>query len=68
MLEVIDALFDLCVLILEVIGESTGMGYKLANLVIFIFLQPGLILLFFILWRVKAAQFKQSEAMRNAET
>jgi len=48
--EAIDALFVACVLILEVIGESTGMGYKLANLVIFIFLQPGLILLFLCLW------------------
>tara|TARA_R100000808_G_scaffold23853_1_gene53556 strand:+ start:527 stop:727 length:201 start_codon:yes stop_codon:yes gene_type:complete len=66
MLELIDALFALCVLVLQMIGESTGMGYKLANLVIFIFVQPGLILLFFILWRIKVAQFKQSEAMRNA--
>jgi preprotein translocase subunit YajC len=37
--------------VLEVIGEVTGMGYELANIVIFVFLQPGLILLFFILWR-----------------
>jgi hypothetical protein len=66
MLELIDALFALCVLVLQMIGESTGMGYKLANLVIFIFVQPGLTLLFFILWRIKVAQFKQSEAMRNA--
>jgi len=66
MLELIDALFALCVLVLQMIGESTGMGYKLANLVIFIFVQPGLILLFFILWRIKVAQFEQSEAMRNA--
>lgn len=66
MLELIDALFALCVLVLQMIGESTGMGYKLANLVIFIFVQPGLTLLFFILWRIKVAQFEQSEAMRNA--
>ena len=66
MLELIDALFALCVLVLQMSGESTGMGYKLANLVIFIFVQPGRILLFFILWGIKVAQFKQSEAMRNA--
>ena len=47
----IDQFFLWCVSVLEVIGEVTGMGYELANIVIFIFLQPGLILLFFILWR-----------------
>ena len=47
----IDQFFLWCVSVLEVIGEVTGMGYELANIVIFIILQPGLILLFFILWR-----------------
>ena len=47
----IDQLFLWCVWVLEVIGEVTGMGYELANIVIFVILQPGLILLFFILWR-----------------
>ena len=47
----IDQFFLWCVWILEVIGELTGMGYELANIVIFVILQPGLILLFFILWR-----------------
>ena len=49
----IDEFFLFCVFVLEVIGEVTGMGYKLANIVIFVILQPGLILLFFILWRSK---------------
>ena len=43
--------FQWCVWVLEVIGEVTGMGYELANIVIFVILQPALILLFFILWR-----------------
>ena len=47
----IDQFFLWCVWVLKVIGEVTGMGYELANIVIFVFLQPGLILLFFILWR-----------------
>ena len=47
----VDQFFFWCVSILEVIGEVTGMGYELANIVIFVILQPGLILLFFILWR-----------------
>jgi hypothetical protein len=43
--------FNWCVWVLEVIGNVTGMGYELANIVIFVILQPTLILLFYILWR-----------------
>ena len=42
--------FNWCVNVLDVIGNITGMGYELANIVIFVFLQPELILLFLILW------------------
>lgn len=44
-------LFNTCVYILEVIGDWTGMGYELANIVIFIIIQPGLIILLFFLWQ-----------------
>jgi len=47
----IDQFFWWCVGVLQNIGTVTGMGYNLANIVIFVILQPGLILLFFILWR-----------------
>ena len=47
----IDEFFLFCVFVLEVIGEVIGMGYELTNIVIFVILQPTLILLFFILWR-----------------
>ena len=43
----IDQFFLWCVWVLEVIGEVTGMGYELANIVIFVILQPGLIILIF---------------------
>ncbi|WP_145596605.1 protein BatD [Candidatus Pelagibacter sp. FZCC0015] len=46
--------FMLCVYILQVIGGTPGQygfGYYLANIIIFVILQPALILLFFILWR-----------------
>jgi len=42
--------FYWCVHVLEVIGTVTGMGYKLANIVIFVIIEPLLILLFFYLW------------------
>ena len=47
----INNFFNWCVYILEVIGDITGMGYELANIVIFVIIQPFLILFFFILWR-----------------
>lgn len=46
--------FMFCVYVLQVIGGSPGefgLGYYLANLIIFVILQPALILLFFMLWR-----------------
>ena len=49
----INDFFNYCVWALEVIGKVTGMGYELSNIVIFVVLQPVLILLFFILWRIE---------------
>ena len=61
----VDQFFLWCVWVLEVIGEVTGMGYELANIVIFVILQPGLILLFFILWRFeKKRKIKLSNNIR----
>jgi len=45
--------FNWCVYVLEVIGNFTGMGYELVNIFIFVILQPSLIILFYILWRVE---------------
>ena len=47
----IDQFFNWCVWVLVAIGNITGMGYELANIVIFVIIQPALILLFFVLWR-----------------
>ena len=52
--KLITDLFMFCVYILQVIGGAPGeygFGYYLANIIIFVILQPALILLFFILWR-----------------
>ena len=54
----INSFFNWCVLVLEVIGDVTGTGYELANIVIFVILQPALILLFFILWRIEVKKNK----------
>ena len=46
----INDFFNWCVYVLEVIGDFTGMGYELANIVIFVIIQPALIILFYLLW------------------
>ena len=51
--ESITDLFMQCVYILQVIGGSPnefGFGYYLANILIFVVLQPSLIVLFLVLW------------------
>ncbi len=54
----INDFFNWCVKVLEWIGNITGMGYELANIVIFVILQPALILLFFIMWRIEKRKNK----------
>ncbi|MBL6759030.1 MAG: hypothetical protein ISQ17_04690 [Pelagibacteraceae bacterium] len=54
----ISDIFNWCVYVLEVIGNLTGMGYELANIVIFVILQPGLIILFYILWQREKRKIK----------
>lgn len=54
--DVIKEIFMVCVYILQVIGGTPGEfghGYYLANLIIFVVLQPALIILFFVLWRIE---------------
>ena len=53
--------FATCVAILQFLGGSPGeygFGYNFANLIIFVILQPSLILLFFILWRQEKKKTK----------
>ena len=45
------SLFGFCVWVLQAIGDFTGMGYELANVVIFVVLHPALPIALFVLWR-----------------
>ena len=56
MIDFINWFWGVCIYILQVIGGSPGefgLGYMLANILIFVIIQPSLILLFFILWRIE---------------
>ena len=53
--------FMFCVYVLQVIGGNPGefgYGYYLANILIFVILQPALIILFFVLWRLEKKKNK----------
>ena len=58
----VNIFFDWCVLILEFIGDFTGLGYEAANILIFVIIQPGLIIIFYLLWR---RERKRNASKRN---
>ena len=51
MTDPISTFFGFCVWILQVIGDFTGMGYELANIIIFVVVHPILTFALFVLWR-----------------
>jgi len=68
--ELITQIFMACVYVLQVLGGTPGeygLGYYLANLIIFVIVQPGLILLFFVLWRREKGKNKMSEKKLERE-
>ena len=55
----INDFFNWCVLVLEIMAEYTGMPYELINILIFVVLQPLLILIFFYLWQRERKKFRE---------
>ena len=47
---VIDWIFDWCVWFLIVVAPYLGLTYEEINIYLFIIIQPGLIVLFMVLW------------------
>ena len=47
----VSTVFDACVRVLQLIGDFTGIGYELANIMIFVVLHPALTVWLFVLWR-----------------
>ena len=46
----VDQIFWKCVQFIEYFGDVTGLGYELSNILLFIIIQPILILTFLFLW------------------
>ena len=47
----LDYLYIKCIRLLENVTGNTHRGYQLINVILFMFIQPALILILFILWR-----------------
>ena len=56
--ELIDFVFKICVILLVDLAELLGLSYEALNIIIFIIVQPALIVLFFILWRIEKRKNK----------
>ena len=49
--EILDFIFKVCVIFLVDLAEILGISYEAINIIIFVILQPLLIIILFILWR-----------------
>lgn len=60
--EFITDLFMKCVYVLQVLGGDPGnygYGYYVANIVVFVVIEPALIVLFFVMWLKAKRKFKE---------
>ena len=61
----INDFFNWCVLVLEIMADLTGMSYELINILIFVILQPLLIMVFFYLWRRETKKYREISDFYN---
>ena len=56
--EVIKLIFDQCVGFMHILAAITGLSYKEINAIIFLIIQPALIIFFLTLWRLSIRKNK----------
>ena len=61
----IEKIFWNCVELIEYIGQITNLGYELTNIIIFVIIQPSLILIFLILWLLEKRKNKKLSSFKN---
>ena len=69
MIDLLNWFWGICIYILQVLGGSPGefgLGYMVVNILLFVIIQPSLILIFFILWRKEKK--KNSSLQFNSTT
>ena len=62
----IESFFVWCVELMRLLATISGMTYKEINVYIFLVLQPALIILFFVLWRIEVARGKNIQSSTNS--
>ena len=56
----IDILFQICVDLMRYLSSISGLSYESLNVLVFLVIQPLLILVFFILWRKEKSKGRKS--------
>jgi len=51
--DLLDFMFKICVIVLVDIAQFLGITYEALNIILFVFIQPALILLFLVLWQLE---------------
>lgn len=70
MSEFLIAYYDVVLTLLQIMGGEAGVmgfGYYVVNIVLFVFIQPGLIILFFLLWRIEKSKNRAFYPPRHAK-
>ena len=62
----IESFFVWCVELMRLLATISGMTYKEINVYVFLVLQPALIILFFVLWRIEVARGKNMRSSTNS--
>jgi hypothetical protein len=63
---IVNTLFDACVDIHQYIGEATGLGYKAANIWIFVIIHPAITILLFFLFVKYRLLYSKLKRQKNA--
>ena len=53
----VDTIFKICVYILVDLADLIGISYEAINILIFVIIQPLLIIIFFVLWRKEKKKY-----------
>jgi len=59
MASLINSIFSECVELMRLMATLTGLSYKEINTIIFLILQPLLVLIFFLLWQREKTKSNQ---------
>tara|TARA_X000000950_G_C13509815_1_gene495254 strand:+ start:301 stop:480 length:180 start_codon:yes stop_codon:yes gene_type:complete len=50
-MDIVNQLFQFCVNVMYALAHLTGFTYKEINAIVFLIIQPMMVILFFLLWR-----------------